>query len=301
MKLQDAQMNEKNQAYQRVIDANHRQSLSSKEQEILELKRQAEEERRIQNDRITQLEQMVQSQMQHNLKLQSMLDSQFAQARPPPVVETAAMTATAEAFTSSATGSEYVRPTSKATPAAPPPKMNFPPAPTVPVAFGLSMGRTLDEEEEVEITYLDPKYSKGPVPVKKEPGITRSSNSTRPPGGVASNLFDGVNFNQRGNSPVPNQRYSPSGSGPDENNFYDPGDDDAPHGNDPGDGGNGNGGGGGRPPTPPDPNDGNSGDKGRKVPKGNKPKGGSGPLMVMTVGMTRTKMTKTMMRNSDAE
>ena len=79
MKLQDAQMNEKNQAYQRVIAANHRQSLSSKEQEILELKRQAEEERRIQDDRITQLEQ-VQSQMQHNFKLQSMLDSQFAQA-----------------------------------------------------------------------------------------------------------------------------------------------------------------------------------------------------------------------------
>ena len=48
---------------------------------------------------------------------------------------------------------------------------------------------------------------------------------------------------------------------------------------------------------------GGAADKGRKVPvpKGNKPKGGSGPLMVMTVGMTPTKMTKTMMRNSDAE
>ena len=59
-------MTEKIQAYQSVIDANHRQSLSSKDQEILELKGQAEEERRIQNDRITQLEHMV----QHNLKLQ---------------------------------------------------------------------------------------------------------------------------------------------------------------------------------------------------------------------------------------
>ena len=95
VRFQEAQMNEKIQAYQRVIDANHRQSLSSKEQEILELRRQAEEERRIQNDRITQLEQMVQAQMQHNLKLQSMLDSHFAHARPSPVVETAAMTTTA--------------------------------------------------------------------------------------------------------------------------------------------------------------------------------------------------------------
>jgi hypothetical protein len=74
VRFREAQMNEKIQAYQRVIDANHRQSLSSKEQEILELKRQAEEERRVKNDRITQLEQMVQAQMQHNLK--------FAQARP---------------------------------------------------------------------------------------------------------------------------------------------------------------------------------------------------------------------------
>ena len=77
VKFQEAQMSEKIQAYQRVNDANHRQSLSSKEQEVLDLKRQAEEERRIQNDRITQLEQMVQAQMQHNLKIQSMLDSQL--------------------------------------------------------------------------------------------------------------------------------------------------------------------------------------------------------------------------------
>ena len=95
VRFREAQMNEKIQAYQRVIDANLRQSLSSKEQEILELKRQAEEDRRVQNDRITQLEHMVQAQMQHNLKLQSMLDSQFAQVRPSPVVETAAMTITA--------------------------------------------------------------------------------------------------------------------------------------------------------------------------------------------------------------
>ena len=77
VRLQEAQMKEKIHAYQMVIDANHRQSLSSTEQEILELKRQAEEDRRLQNERVAQLEQMVQvqAQMQHNLKLQSMIDS----------------------------------------------------------------------------------------------------------------------------------------------------------------------------------------------------------------------------------
>ena len=63
-----------------------------KEQEIIELKRQAEEDRRLQIERVAQLEQMVQAQMQHNLKLQSKLESHLAQARPPPMVETAAIT-----------------------------------------------------------------------------------------------------------------------------------------------------------------------------------------------------------------
>ena len=138
VRFQEAQMTEKIQAYQPVIDANHRQSLSSKEQEILELKRQAEEERRVQNDRITQLEQMVQAQMQHNLKLQSMLDSQFAQARPNPVVETAAMTTTAETFTSSAhPGYEFVPPTRKAVPVAPPPNVNMPPTPKASCLYSI--------------------------------------------------------------------------------------------------------------------------------------------------------------------
>eukprot|EP00435_Cladocopium_sp_Y103_P051725 s387_g16.t1 len=89
IRLQQAHMHEKVQAYQRVVDANHRQSISNKEMEIQELKRKAEEDRRVQNVRITQLEQLVQTQMQHNLKLQSMIDSQLAQARPAPIVETA--------------------------------------------------------------------------------------------------------------------------------------------------------------------------------------------------------------------
>ena len=150
VRFQEAQMSEKIQAYKRVIDANHRQSLSSKEQEILELKRQAEEERRIQNDRITQLEQAVQSQMQQNLKLQSMLDSQFAQACPSQIVETAAMTTTAEIFTSSQPGFELVQPTSKAVPAAPPPKVNFPPTPKAPIAFSPQNVETL-EVDGIEI------------------------------------------------------------------------------------------------------------------------------------------------------
>ena len=92
-----------------------------REQEILELRRAAEEERRVQNERITQLEHMVQAQMQHNLKLQSMLDSQFAQVRPSPIVETAAMTMTAGTHESTEIPNfEFVPPTRKAAPAAPP-------------------------------------------------------------------------------------------------------------------------------------------------------------------------------------
>ena len=223
VRFQQAQMNEKIQAYQRVIDANHQQSLSSKEEEILELRRQAE------NDRITQLEQMVQAQMQHNLKLQSMLDSQFAQARPSPIVETAAMTTTAtETVTPSATGFEFVRPTSKAVAAAPPPKTNFPPTPKRPIVFSPPQGRTLGEE----IVDHDPKYS-GPTQVKKEPGISRSSDAPRLPEGAAANLFGANPSNKRGGSPVPTQRYSLTDLGPDDMDYFEPGDDDGPDGNDP--------------------------------------------------------------------
>ena len=47
----------------------------------MELRHQAEEERRIQNERIAQLEQIVQMQAQKNTKLHNMVDSHFAQAR----------------------------------------------------------------------------------------------------------------------------------------------------------------------------------------------------------------------------
>eukprot|EP00435_Cladocopium_sp_Y103_P015395 s2424_g3.t1 len=57
IRQQQAHMHEKVQAYQRVVDANHRQSSSNKELEIQELRQKAEEERRTQNERIAQLEQ----------------------------------------------------------------------------------------------------------------------------------------------------------------------------------------------------------------------------------------------------
>ena len=274
IRFPEAQMSEKIQAYQRVIDANHRQSLSSKEQEILELKRQAEEERRIQNDRITQLEQMVQAQMQHNLKLQSMLDSQFAQVRPSPIVETAAMTITAEARASSDIPSfEFVAPTRKAAPAAPPMNVARPPIPRTPINF-TSPDLETYEKDGIEIVYHDPSY-RVPTQVKKEPDVARSPNDESLPGGMAATRRSGVPPSEKVNSPAPTQLYSPTEIGPGE--YYDPGDDEElPDEDYPGDGGDGHGGNeGGGPPSPPDPHDKPTGDKNKKVPR--KDNGGSGP------------------------
>ena len=275
VRFQEAQMNEKIQAYQRVIDANHRQSLSSKEHEILELKRQAEEERRIQNDRITQLEQMVQAQMQHNLKLQSMLDSQFAQARPSAVVETAAMTTTTETHTSSAFPTfEYVTPTRKAAPAAPPPKVANPPNPKNPIVPNSPNVESLDGDD-IEIVYHDPKY-KTPIQVKRESEDARSSVDGRPPGGAATGRRRGIPPMGTGNSPAPTNEYAPTELGPDEMNYFEPGDDGGDGGSFPGDGGNGDGGDwGGDPTSPPEPIKKPEGNKDNKNPRKNK--GGSGP------------------------
>ena len=234
VRFQEAQMNEKVQAYQRVIDANHRQSLSSKENEILELKRQAEEERRIQNDRITQLEQMVHAQLQHNLKLQSMLDSQFAQARPNAVVETAAMPTVTETNTSSAYPSyEYVTPTRKAAPAAPPPRVAKPPNPRSPSIPNSHNDESLDGDD-IEIIYHDPKYQT-PIQVKKE-SDARSSVDGRPPGGAATRR--GVPPMGSANSPAPTNDYAPTELGQEEMNYFEPGDDGGDDGGD-GDGGAG--------------------------------------------------------------
>ena len=273
VRFREAQMNEKIQAYQRVIDANHRQSLSSKEQEILELKRQAEEERRVQNDRITQLEQMVQAQMQHNLKLQSMLDSQFAQVRPSPIVETAAMTITAEARASSDIPSfEFVAPTRKAAPAAPPTNVAKPPVPRTPINFTSPDSETY-ERDGIEIVYHDPSYHI-PTQVKKESDVARSPNGESLPGGTAATRRSSIPPDDKINSPAPTHLYSPTELGPED--YYDPGDDEElPDEDDPGDGGDGNGGDGGNGPPPPDPNEKLTGDGNKKVPR--KSKGGSGP------------------------
>ena len=270
IRFREAQMSEKIQAYQRVIDANHRQSLSSKEQEILELKKQAEEERRVQNDRITQLEQIVQAQMQHNLKLQSMLDSQFAQVRPSPIVETAAMTITAETHASTDIPSfEFVPPTRKAAPAAPPMSVARPPIPRTPINFTSPDAETY-EKDGIEIVYHDPSYQ-APVHVKKESDIARSSMDERPSGGEATTRRRDNPPKDKINSPAPTNLYTPTELGPDELDYLEPGDNDVPDGDDPGDGGDGNGGnGGGGPPSPPDPYDKPEGDKNRRVPRKNR-------------------------------
>ena len=106
-------------------------------------------------------------------------------------------------------------PTSKAVAAAPPFKTNFPPTPKRPIVFSPPQGRTLGEEDEIEIVYHDPKYS-GPTQVKKEPGISISSDASRPPEGVAAGLFGANLSNKRGGFPVPTQRFSPTDLGPDE-------------------------------------------------------------------------------------
>ena len=63
----------------------------------------------------------------------------------------------------------------------------------------------LDEgNDEVEITYLDPRFSTGPVNIKREPSTAESSESRRPPGGVAASLFasEGVLYVGGDNSPA---------------------------------------------------------------------------------------------------
>ena len=226
-----------------------------------------------------------------------MLDSQFAQARSPLIVETAAMTMPAEPFTS---------------PTAPPPKAHQPRTPTVPVVLGPSNDKGFEDVgDEVEIVHLDPKYSKGPGHVKKEPSTVRTSRSTRPPGGVAiiHLTSEGVMYIGGGHSPAPTQN-SPTDLGPNDMEHFEAGAGDFPGDDeDPGDEGNGSGGGGGGPPHPPDRNNGSQGDRIRKLPREINVKALPREinvkevlvlLMVMMVGMTPIKMMTTMMKSSVA-
>ena len=121
------------------------------------------------------------------------------------------------------------------------------------------------EKDGVEIIYHDPSY-RVPIQVKKESDIARSSIEERPSGGEATNRRRDNHPMDNVNSPAPTNQYAPTELGPDEVDYFEPGEDDLPDGDDPGDGGDGNGGnGGGGPPSPPD--DKPEGNKGRKIPK----------------------------------
>ncbi|CAL1163424.1 unnamed protein product, partial [Cladocopium goreaui] len=102
VRAHEAQCTEKVQAYQRILDANLRQSMATKESEIERLRSQAAEKERAQEERIKRLEELAMQQSLHNQKLQSMLDSQLSQPPPVQVVETATLTRMAEPYVISA-------------------------------------------------------------------------------------------------------------------------------------------------------------------------------------------------------
>ena len=79
VRAQEAQFREKVEDYQRVLDANMRQSVASKDQEMINLRTQAAERERVQEERIKKLEHRVMHQGLQNQKLQSLLASQLAQ------------------------------------------------------------------------------------------------------------------------------------------------------------------------------------------------------------------------------
>ena len=186
VKLHQVQMNEKIQAYQRVIDANHRQSLSTKEHEIMELKRQAAEERRIQNERIAQLEQLVHMQTQQNMKLQSMVDSHLAQARPAPVVESGTATMPTRTTEESET---FFRPTPKGAPRAPPTHATGSDwVPTAPIHFPPVSDPDL-ERDGIEIIYMDPRYRDRPAEVKVETNLHGANFQSTPSGREGRNCI----------------------------------------------------------------------------------------------------------------
>ena len=290
VRLHQAQMNEKVQAYQRVIDANHRQSLSTKEHEIMELKRQAAEERRIQNERIAQLEQMIHMQTQQNLKLQSMVDSHFAQASPAPLVESG--TATMPTRTTEETD-VFFHPTPKGAPRAPPthaPGSDW--VPTAPVHFPTVNDPDL-ERDGIEIVYMDPRYKDRPTDVKEEPNMFGASVNPRHPEGKAKTVSG--NERDAGRSPAPTFPYSPTEPGFIDLNGYDPGDEDGDGGDEPSDGDAGNGGPGGNPPNPP-------GGNGKKLtPRVTKARSRVATLGLRVEEMVEGEMevTKTVIRNSD--
>ena len=77
--------------------------------------------------------------------------------------------------------------------------------------------------------------------MKKESDVARSSNNERPPEGVAASKRSGNPFTGMVGSPAPTQHYSPTEIGPDDVDYFEPGDHYVPDEQDRGDGG--------RPPT----------------------------------------------------
>ena len=177
--------------------------------------------------------------------------------------------------------------TSKAAPAAKP-SMPTPGTsswtPTNPPIFGPSPGTRLgtDDEQEIQITHLNPDVFKGPMKVKVEPGSERPR--SRPEG--MADYGEGMRHarsTRRERSPAPTQQYSPGDTGitgintpPDFNDV--PGDSGRLPGDDPpGDGdGDGDDDDGNNPNFPPNDRGDDSGKTRKDKKKGTAPPG-SGP------------------------
>ena len=98
LRAHEAQCQVKVEAYQRILDANLRQSMATKDNELTPLRNQAAEKERVQEERIKKLEELVMQQSLQNQKLQSLLDSQLSQPPPVQAVETATLTRTVDPF-----------------------------------------------------------------------------------------------------------------------------------------------------------------------------------------------------------
>ena len=103
LRAHEAQCQVKVEAYQRILDANLRQSMATKDNELTLLRNQAAEKERVQEERIKKLEELVMQQSLQNQKLQSLLDSQLSQPPPVQAVETATLTRTVDPFVISST------------------------------------------------------------------------------------------------------------------------------------------------------------------------------------------------------
>ena len=102
LRAHEAQCKVKVEAYQRILDANLRQSMATKDSELALLRSQAAEKECVQEERIKKLEELVMQQSLQNQKLQSLLDSQPSQPPPVQTVETATLTRTVDPFIVSA-------------------------------------------------------------------------------------------------------------------------------------------------------------------------------------------------------